>query len=50
MRVSPFTLLGWEKDRTEPLVGLYPRIIAFLGYEPSAAPKSLGEQNQVIRR
>lgn len=50
MRVSPFTLLGWEKDRTEPPVCLYPRIIEFLGYDPSPAPRSFGDRIEAARR
>jgi transcriptional regulator with XRE-family HTH domain len=31
------SLINWEKGRTEPAVRFLPRIIAFLGFDPSEA-------------
>jgi len=32
--VTSFTVLNWEKGKTEPLPQFMPRIILFLGYVP----------------
>ena len=42
--VSTDTYLFWEKDRTEPEARYYPRIFAFLGYNPLPPPTTLGDQ------
>ena len=41
--VSVFTVLNWEKGKTEPPIQAMPRIFRWLGYEPFAAPKNLPE-------
>ena len=48
--ISPETLLHWEKGQTAPDVVLYPRILAFLGYDPFPAPQSLPERLLAKRR
>jgi len=37
------TLWYWENHRTEPEIGMYPRIVDFLGYCPYHATRSFGE-------
>ena len=32
---NQWTVINWEKGRTEPAVRFVPRIIQFLGYEPT---------------
>lgn len=49
LRINEWTFLNWERDRTEPPVRLWPRIINFLGYYPSV-PRSVGEQLLARRR
>src|SRR4030095_10373433 len=38
------TYLLWEKDRTKPEARFYPRIFAYLGYNPLPLPTTLGAQ------
>lgn len=44
------SLMWWERDVREPVVGFYPAIIRFLGREPWSAPKTLPEQLKAARR
>jgi hypothetical protein len=37
------TVWYWENHRTEPEIGMYPRIVTFLGYCPYHPPRSFGE-------
>ena len=41
--VSPLTVWYWENHRTEPEIGMYPRIVTFLGYCPYRSARSFGE-------
>jgi DNA-binding XRE family transcriptional regulator len=41
--VKEWTLLKWEHGMATPLVSFYPRIIAYLGYEPWPKPETLAE-------
>lgn len=50
IRVAIQTIIGWEKGRSMPEVRYYPAIIAFLGYDPSPTPKTLGEKIVAWRR
>jgi transcriptional regulator with XRE-family HTH domain len=50
MRVGEFTLLTWEKNQATPSVGMLPRIISFLGYDPHPEPATLGERIAAKRR
>lgn len=40
----------WEQDKAVPLVGYYPGIFAFLGYDPFPLPATLAEQIGSKRR
>ncbi len=42
--------LLWEQDRKIPKVSYYPRLFAFLGYDPFPPPRSLGERLLAKRR
>ena len=44
------TYANWEKDRCYPAMRHWPGIISFLGYDPSPAPTSIGEQLLAYRR
>jgi transcriptional regulator with XRE-family HTH domain len=50
LKVDAFTVLNWEKDKTVPPARYLPRIVAFLGYDPSPAPQTLGERIVAARR
>jgi len=47
---STDTLLFWEKGRSEPEIRFWPRIIEFLGYNPSPSPKTVSERLRTVRR
>ena len=49
LRVSEFTVLGWEVRGREPGDRHYPAIIAFLGNEPWPEPQTLGERLRAER-
>ncbi|WP_374683234.1 helix-turn-helix domain-containing protein [Accumulibacter sp.] len=42
--VSSWTVLNWEKGKTEPPVVSIPAILRFLGYDPFPVPKTLAEE------
>lgn len=44
------TLANWEKDRCYPAMRHWPKIIAFLGGDPSPEPKTEGEKLLAYRR
>lgn len=45
------TYIHWERDKTNPPVGFWPRIVEFLGYDPSSkSGRSLGERLRAARR
>ena len=48
--VSPWTVLNWEKDHTEPPIESMPAIIRFLGYDPFPEPKNIPERLLAKRR
>lgn len=48
--INTWTVLNWEKGRTEPPVRSMPAVLAFLGYEPFAVPRSLPERLRAKRR
>jgi transcriptional regulator with XRE-family HTH domain len=48
--VNQWTLINWEKNRTEPPASAYPAIHAFLGYDPLPEPQSLPERLKAKRR
>lgn len=39
LRVNSWTVLNWEKGETQPLTKSVPKIISFLGYDPSSEIK-----------
>jgi DNA-binding XRE family transcriptional regulator len=45
-----FSLINWEKGKTEPAIRSWPGIIAFLGYDPSPEPVTLGDHIRAERR
>lgn len=48
--VNTWTYLLWEADQATPTVRYYPAIFQFLGYDPFAAPETLGERLAARRR
>jgi len=50
LEVTSFTVLDWEKCKTEPLIGSYPAILRFLAYDPFPEPRSLPERIAAKRR
>ena len=45
--VDPESLKNWERGKTEPAVGFFPRLISYLGYNPLPEAESRGSR---IRR
>ena len=48
--VCPFTVLNWEKGKTEPPIAAMPAIIAFLGDDPGPFAATLAERMRHYRR
>jgi len=48
--VNVWTVLNWEKGRTEPPVAAMPAIVKFLDYNPFPPPKTLAERLFVKRQ
>ena len=48
--VDPFTVLNWERNKVEPLAGLMPRVVGFLGYHPWTPPGSVADWLRTARR
>ena len=48
--VNSWTVLNWEKGKTEPPVEAIRKIIGFLGHDPFPKPKSLSERLLAVRR
>lgn len=44
------TLINWKKGRREIEIRHYPKILAFLGYDPFPTPKTLPERLLALRR
>ncbi len=44
------TYANWEKDRCYPAMKHWPGIIAFLGFDPSPVPKTMGDRLKAYRR
>ena len=42
--VNTWTYINWETDQTTPIIGHYPAIFRFLGYDPFPGPKTLPEK------
>jgi transcriptional regulator with XRE-family HTH domain len=47
--VTPETVANWEKNKTEPVVGVMPAVVRFLGYKPWAEPITQGERLRAWR-
>ena len=47
---SVFALADWERGDRSPSHPYWPRIIAFLGYDPHPEPKSLAEELAAVQR
>ena len=47
--VNEWTYSNWENNRNEPMIRMWPKVIRFLGYDPSDAPKSDGEALTALR-
>lgn len=50
MGVSGATVVNWEKDRSQPVAAQFPPVIAFLGYDPTPDPQTLGERLEAKQR
>jgi transcriptional regulator with XRE-family HTH domain len=48
--LSKETYANYEKDKTKPVISHWPKIIVFLGFDPSPAPTSDGERLLAYRR
>ena len=48
--VCESTVKNWEKGHTDVPIRAYPAILAFLGYDPHPAPRTLAERLQTLRR
>jgi len=47
--VSEASVWGWESSGREPELRNLPTIVAFIGYDPRPAPKTLGERLVAFR-
>lgn len=43
LEVTPWTVMNWEKGRTEPPVSSVPAIVEFLGYDPYPESTTVSE-------
>lgn len=50
MGILTETYLNWEKGHTQPVASQFRPVFAFLGYDPSPAPRSLAERLEAKRR
>jgi DNA-binding XRE family transcriptional regulator len=50
LNVGAYTVMNWEKAKTDPPITCLPAIVAFLGYDPSPKPESLMERMRHYRR
>lgn len=48
--ISQKTLINWEKNRSQPMVTYYPRIMDYLGYCPYQAVVSFGQKLKLHRQ
>jgi DNA-binding XRE family transcriptional regulator len=47
---DPWTIINWEKGRTEPTVRFVPRIIRFLGQDPFLPGETFPDRIRAARR
>jgi DNA-binding transcriptional regulator YiaG len=50
LKVTVETIVNWERDHQTPPIRMWPKIIAFLGYDPHPEPRSLSERIEAQRR
>ena len=50
MGIGTDTHANWENGKTEPVASQFRPVAAFLGYDPTPAPKTLAERLQTKRR
>ena len=48
--ITKSTLWDWENNRSTPAIHTFPKVIAFLGYDPCPAPETEGERIAAKRR
>ena len=48
--VNAWTILNWEKSKTQPPIESMPAIFRWLGYDPNPQPKTLPERMLAKRR
>jgi len=44
------TYASWEKDKNFPVISQWPKLISFLGFDPSPPATTLGKKLQAYRR
>jgi transcriptional regulator with XRE-family HTH domain len=50
MGIQRDTYVNWEKDKTRPVPSQFQPVVAFLSYDPTPAPTTLGERLKAKRR
>lgn len=50
MGVNTWTLISWEADKKNPSIVVWPKVISFLGYDPSPPPQTPGQRIEGLRR
>jgi transcriptional regulator with XRE-family HTH domain len=50
MGIGTETYSNWEKGKTEPVASQFRPVVAFLGYDPTPTPTTLGERLEAKRR
>lgn len=50
MGVGKETVCNWEKDKTRPITTQFEPVVAFLGYDPLPAGRTLAERLEAKRR
>lgn len=49
MGVSDFTIINWESGETSPSARYGPKVIEFLGYDPTPEPEAFGDRIRSLR-
>ena len=50
MGILTETYANWEKGKTKPMAAQFRPVVAFLGYDPTPAPTTMGEHLEAKRR
>jgi transcriptional regulator with XRE-family HTH domain len=50
MGVSTDTVVNWENGKTRPVAAQFRPVLAFVGYDPTPEPLTLGERLEAKRR